>query len=96
MSRDQSRRSGPSTRGKADQNARCRPSGYAGACKTRSVSPKVRPSGDPIVVALVLLRRVAVKLGLSPAAPAQVTTEDMTLAVQACVLGGGADLLTNL
>ena len=42
---------------------------------------KVRPSGDPIVVALVLLRQVAVKLVLSPAAPARVTTEDMTLAV---------------
>ena len=56
---------------------------------------KDRSSGDPIVVALVLLRQVAVKLVLSPAAPARVTTDDMTLAVQACVLGGGVDLLTN-
>ena len=57
---------------------------------------KDRLSEDSIVVALVLLRQVAVKLVLSPAAPARVTTEDITLAVQACVLGGGVDLLTNL
>ena len=57
---------------------------------------KDRLSEDPIVVALVFLRQVAVKLVLSPVVPARVTTEDITLAVQACVLSGGAYLLIKL
>lgn len=55
-----------------------------------------RSSKDPITVGLALLRQVAVKLVLSPVAPARVKAEDVALTIQVCVLGGGADLLTKL